>query len=589
MKCPEVWGSPPVLLDEKIPSSLTVEQDNPYVPLQPYDNLMSEPERDMYSYQYQSYGPPQPPPRQYPSQIDRAEEEAKIQREIEDLKRKISRFFSVYEVQVGADAIAFYIRINQDLLEENFENLRSLLKPEYIPVLTEEGGEHILYVARKPKVKYKSSKVNLILLIATIITTTVVGSGYWLSYNATLMGESTADIDVLGRMFSPYNLLSGALFFALPLLTILGVHELGHYFMAKKHGVAASLPFFIPMPAMLGTLGAVISMREPIPNKKALIDIGASGPIAGIMIAIPVTIIGIILTNSYNVKAEPGAPGGMLLLYPLLLIGINGMFPIHENVLAHPTFFAGWVGILVTALNLLPAGQLDGGHIMRALFGERTKYIGMATVITMLFLGFVFSYYGYVILIILVIVLGGGLRHPPPLNDITALDRRRVMVGVLALIIFVVSFHPAPIQEAPIPSYGFILDSELNETAMVPGGFTEFNVTATNIGDVENDVFMNATLDETVLSEGWNVTLTWTYETETRIYIVNDTEPLNLTVDEGDAENVLVRVTSPILSSPGDNATVTISMYWNIYVRNEYGETEQKMRRTSEIIVIRVE
>jgi membrane-associated protease RseP (regulator of RpoE activity) len=550
---------------------------------------MSEPERDMYSYQYQPYGPPQPPPQQYPPQIDRAEEDARIQREIEDLKRKISRFFSVYEVQVGADAIAFYIRFNQDMLEENFESLRNLLKPEYIPVLTEESGEHILYVARKPKVKYKSSKVNVILLLITIITTTIAGSSMWVAYDTVMQGKSIEDINALAEIFSAESLLLGALFFSLPLLLILGTHELGHYFMAKKHGVAASLPFFIPMIPPLGTLGALISMREPIPDKKALIDIGAAGPIAGIIIAIPVTIIGIILTNSNNVTAESGAPGDMMLLSPLLLIGINGMFPLRENVLAHPTFFAGWVGILVTALNLLPAGQLDGGHIVRALFGEKTKYIGMATVITMLFLGFIFSYYGYVILIVLVIVLGGGLRHPPPLNDITALDRRRVMVGVLALIIFVVSFHPAPIQEAPIPSYGFILDSEFNQTELVPGGFTEFNVAATNIGDVENDVFMNATLDETAMIQGWNVTLTWTYETEVRTYYVNDTEPLNFTVGEGDAENVLIRVTSPNSSLPGDNATVTVNMRWDIYVRNDVGETEKRMRRTSEVIVVRVE
>jgi len=157
------------------------------------------------------------------------------------------------------------------------------------------------------------------------------------------------------------------------------------------------------------------------------------------------------------------------------------------------------------------------------------------------------------------------------------------------MIIFVVSFHPAPIQEAPMPSYGFILDSELNETAVAPGGFTEFNVTATNIGDVENDVFMNTTLDETALFEGWNVTLTWTYETETRTYNVNETEPLNFTVGEDDAENVLVRVSSPISSLPGDNATVTINMHWDIYVRNDFGETEKRMRRTSEVIVVTVE
>jgi len=557
-----------------------VEQDNPYVPLLPYDYIMSQPDRDIYSYQYDQHVPPQPPSGTYPPQVDRAAEEARIQQEIEDLKRNISRFFSVYEVQVAHDAIAFYVRINQDMLEDDFENLRNLLKPDYIPVLTEDSGEHILYVTRRPKVKYKSSRVNAILLVITIITTTIAGSSLWVSYHTVMQGKSVDDINALAEVFSAESLALGALFFSLPLLLILGTHELGHYFMAKRHGVAASLPFFIPMAPPLGTLGAVISMREPIPDKKALIDIGAAGPIAGMVIAIPVTIIGIILTNSYNVVAEPGAPGDMMLLYPLILIGLGGLFPLSDNVLAHPTFFAGWVGILVTALNLLPAGQLDGGHIVRALFGEKTRYISGATVIAMLFLGFIFNYYGYVILIIIVMVLGGGLRHPPPLNDITALDRRRVMVGVLALIIFIVSFHPAPIQEAPLPSYGFILDSEISDINITSGESFEFNLTVINIGDVDNDVFMNVTLDENKTIEGWNVTLT---------YNLTDQTELNFTVVEEDFETVVVVVSSPVTAMPGDNATVTVNMRWYIYVRNDFGEIVKQMRRTSEVIEVRVE
>jgi hypothetical protein len=212
----------------------------------------------------------------------------------------------------------------------------------------------------------------------------------------------------------------------------------------------------------------------------------------------------------------------------------------------------------------------------------------MATVITMLFLGFIFSYYGYVILIILVIVLGGGLRHPPPLNDITALDRRRVMVGVLALIIFVVSFHPAPIQEAPLPSYGFILDSEFNQTTVTPGGMTEFNLTVINIGDVDNDVFLNATIEEAEYVQGWNVSLMWTSESDSGTYTFNESESLNFTVVEDDFEYVVVSVSSPGTAQMGDNATVTVNMHWFIYVRNEFGETEKQKRRTSEKIEVSI-
>ncbi len=532
---------------------------------------------------------PAPGPHQHPTQPPTytPEDEKRIQREIEELKRKIGRFFTVYEVRVGFDAIAFHCRMDEATLEEKFELVRNILKPDYIPLLQYEGGEHIIYVMKKPKVKYKGTRVNLILLIITIITTTIAGSFLWVPYDAAGAGKSISEIDVLGSLFSPENLVFGALFFSLPLLAILGAHETSHYVAAKKHGVAASLPFFIPMAPPLGTLGAVISMREPIPNKKALIDIGAAGPIAGLIVAIPVCIMGIILTNEFKVVVSPHEPGGSLLYNPLILIGLNRLVPMEPNLLAHPTFFAGWVGILITALNLLPVGQLDGGHIVRALFGDKTRYLGMATVFVMLLLGFYFNYFGFVFLIIIIILLGGGLKHPPPLNDVTKLDRRRVMVGVVSLIIFVVSFHPAPIQFAGLEEYGFDLSSELNETAVSAGGFAEFNVTVTNTGSVENQAFMDADMNETKIEEGWNVTLIWEGE-ETLIYNLTDSEPLSFQVDADLEENVTVRVLSPPMASMGDNATVTITLRWYSWGYNEYGDIVKIVRSTSEEIKVRV-
>ncbi|UCG70898.1 MAG: site-2 protease family protein [Thermoplasmata archaeon] len=538
------------------------------------------------------YDTPAPsPPQQTPGQIPlpTPEDEMRLQREIEDLKRKIGRFFSVYEVRVGLDAVAFHCRVNEVTLEENFELLRGLLKPDYIPVLTYEGGEHILYVTRKPKVKYRGTRVNLILLIITIITTTIAGSSLWVSYDTIRAGQTTADIDVLASLFSPYNLFFGAVFFSLPLLLILGTHETSHYLMAKKHGVAASLPFFIPMIPPLGTLGAVISMREPIPNKKALMDIGAAGPIGGLLVAIPVTIIGLVLTNSYGVSATSSEPGGLLLYNPILLMGLSSAFPIESDLLAHPTFFAGWVGILVTALNLLPAGQLDGGHIVRALFGEKTRYIGMATVILMIFMGFVFNYFGYVLLIVIVMVLGGGLSHPPPLNDVTKLDRRRVMVGVLALIIFAVSFHPAPFQTAPLPDYGFELSAELHETAISPGGYVEFNVSFRNIGSEENEVLLNATMNQTEIDEGWNVILFYSDEEETKIYNITDEDDVLFLVGENETKTVTATIYAPASASFGDNVTVNVSLKWNSWKRNQLDEVVKRIKRTSEEILVKVE
>lgn len=539
--------------------------------------------------------PPQgPPPHQpYPDQPPEytPEDKARLQNEIEELKRKIGRFFYVYEVGVGFDAIAFHCRVNEETLEENFELLRNMLKPDYIPVLTYEGGEHIIYVTRKPRVKYKGIKVNFILLILTLITTITAGSMLWVTYDAARAGQSGSEINVWIRMFSPENLLFGALFFSLPLLAILGTHETAHYLMAKRHGVAASLPFFIPMPPFimpLGTLGAVISMREPIPNKKALMDIGAAGPIGGLIVAIPVTIIGLYLTKVFDVEALPYESGGTILYSPLLLIGLSRAFPMESGLLAHPTYFAGWVGILVTALNLLPAGQLDGGHIVRALFGNKTKYIGIATVIIILFMGFLLGYYGYVLLIVIIMVLGGGLSHPPPLNDVTKLDKKRVMVGVVALIVFVVSFHPAPIQLAPPPEYGFELGTELDETVVSPGDIVEFNMTVRNIGEVENDASLNVTMNQTKIDDGWNVSLIWVGE-ETVIYNITDDEPLNLTLEVDAIENVTVRVSVPSDASIGENVSVMVNMKWNSWERDQNGDVKKRERHTSEEITIRVE
>lgn len=515
------------------------------------------------------------------------EQEMKVQKEIEDLKRKVSRFFSVYDVRVGLDALAFYLRVNEDMLEENFENLRNLLKPNYIPMLTYEGGEHILFVMKKPRMKYRGTRVNLVLLILTIITTTISGSLLWTSYDAAIAGIAVSEINGM-EVFNPANLLFGAIFFSIPLLLILGTHETGHYLMAKKHGVAASLPFFIPMIPPLGTLGAVISMREPIPNKKALIDIGAAGPIAGLIIAIPVTIAGLILTGVYNAPVQPNEPGGMMLFNPLILIGLSNLIPIESDVLAHPTFFAGWVGILVTALNLLPAGQLDGGHIVRALFGEKTRYIGIATVVIMFFLGFVFNYFGYVFLIVIIMVLGGGLSHPPPLNDVTKLDRKRIMVGVLALIIFVGSFHPAPIQPQELPDYGFDLTSEINQANVSQGGFAEFNISVTNTGNIENDAYLNISMNQTKIAEGWDATLIWEGPEESLQYNISDIAPLVFPVIEDKTAEVTVFVYVPTNASLGENTTITINLIWNSWEYDDFGEVQRRLRGRSETVFIRV-
>lgn len=357
--------------------------------------------------------------------------------DIDAIERIVERHFNVYDYKFQEGIAAFYVSlIDKSLLEEKFDSLRKELQREkYIPFFREKGGENVVFVVSKPEMKTRPVWINIVLFIATVITTVLSGSILFLEkWN-------------LSEIFVLKNLLYGFIFFSFPLLSILGIHELGHYFVSKRHGVATSLPFFIPIPPNpilpLGTMGAFISMREPIPNRKALLDIGAAGPICGFVIAIPVLIVG--LAMSSLVSEIPS--GALNLGEPLLLSFLTKLMikiPEGYTLMLHPTAFAGWVGLLVTAINLLPAGQLDGGHIARAILGEKHKYASWGAIALMMGMGMVL-YEGWLFMAILVLFLL-GTRHPPPLNDAIPLDSKRKWIAFLALLIFVLSFAPIPIS-----------------------------------------------------------------------------------------------------------------------------------------------
>ncbi|MFQ6013129.1 MAG: site-2 protease family protein [Thermoplasmata archaeon] len=355
--------------------------------------------------------------------------------EVEDVRALVGRHFAIYDIRVRPEAIAFYVRVEEGRLDEKFEALRRDMRDgrRYIPVLRLEGGEHILYVQRNPPRRVRGPWLNVVLLAATLVTTLIAGMGHWASYNGS------------PEFFSLSNALFGGLYFALPLLTILGTHEMGHFIMARRHKVAASLPFFIPAPPpiIFGTFGALISMREPIPNKKALMDIGMAGPLFGLAVALPVTLLGLYLNALDPRSIGPNVGGGTLVNLPFLYQALLFAVPIPDDALLHPTAFAGWVGFLVTGLNLLPAGQLDGGHVARALLGDRARYLSYAAFAILLALGLVI-FPSWIILAFLVLLL--GLRHPPPLNDITRLDTRRRLAGVGVMILLVLSLHYVPLQ-----------------------------------------------------------------------------------------------------------------------------------------------
>jgi len=229
-------------------------------------------------------------------------------------------------------------------------------------------------------------------------------------------------------------------------MSILTAHEMGHYLTSVKYGVQATPPFFIPFPVPpFGTIGAIIKMKSPMKNRKVLFDIGITGPICGLALSIPLIAIGLKLSRIVNVN-QLSNPGFLVLgdsiLFNVIQYVVLGPMPAGKDVVLHPMAFAGWVGLFITALNLLPIGQLDGGHVVYAVFGKKRAekifklaVAGMAVII-------LFFNPGWFLLVALILLF--GFKHPPPLDDHTPLDKNRRIIGIITIIIFILSFTPVP-------------------------------------------------------------------------------------------------------------------------------------------------
>ena len=241
--------------------------------------------------------------------------------------------------------------------------------------------------------------------------------------------------------------LTGGPGYSIAIMLILLGHELGHYFMSRRHGIRATLPYFLPFPlSPFGTFGAVIRMESTVSSRKALFDTGAAGPLTSFCLSIPAIIIGLKLSEV--IPTSQLKEGTLRLADPLLFSLIQrlviGEVPETHDIILHPIGYAGWVGLFVTALNLLPIGQLDGGHIAYALFGRKSRIIFLVAIAVMAFIT-VFYNPGWLFLVILFIIF--GFRHPAPMDDFTPLDGKRKLLGMIALIIFILSFTPAPFPD----------------------------------------------------------------------------------------------------------------------------------------------
>ena len=269
--------------------------------------------------------------------------------------------------------------------------------------------------------------VHLLLFILTLLSTLFVGA-------------MQTGVDLLKE---PVKLYKGVPF-SLTLMTILLSHELSHYFTSKKHGIKATLPYFIPAPTIIGTFGAFIKMKSPIVTRKALIDIGASGPIAGFIISVLAAIIGLQMSEVVPIAKIRGVLNlGDSILFSFLAKLVLGVTPAHSDILLNPVAFAGWIGLFVTSINLIPVGQLDGGHIAYALLGEKQIRLSFLLILVMVSLGLLL-WEGWFVWAVLLLIL--GLRHPPVIYWEIPLDYKRKFIGWLALVIFVLTFIPVPFK-----------------------------------------------------------------------------------------------------------------------------------------------
>lgn len=298
----------------------------------------------------------------------------------------------------------------------------------------------------------KLTRIHVILFVLTVITTLVTGY--------TFSGSVT-----------------DAVAFSLALLFILGSHEMGHYYYGKKYGVDITPPYFIPAPPFIspiGTFGAFIKIKSPISTKKALFDIGVAGPIAGILATIPVLIIGIRMSEVVDIAAQQSEGGlflGTPVIFSFMTTLVYGHIPEGYDLFVHPVAFAGWVGLFVTALNLIPSGQLDGGHVVYSLFSKKIhKYVSVSMIIILLIAGFGTApilaladrylgsgaawmmssipsfegWPGWILWAALLTMM--GTRHPPTIYEEEGLDNKRKILAVISLLIFIGCFIPVPIK-----------------------------------------------------------------------------------------------------------------------------------------------
>lgn len=286
--------------------------------------------------------------------------------------------------------------------------------------------------------------LNGLLFVVTIVSCFVVGISWSVNYvYADMFGEDFGSSLGLEFLRNP-EVIKLSIIYAVVLIAILMAHEMGHYLTCQYYRIDATLPYFIPAPTLIGTLGAFIKIRSPITRKHQLFDVGVAGPLAGFVLAVPAVIYGLSMSKA----VAPMPRDGSLIFGEPLLFKILGeiMFkglPENFDMILHPVAFAGWVGMLVTALNLFPVGQLDGGHIVYAVFGQKSKVLGRPILVAFIIMG-VFFWLGWFVWAVLIGFI--GLKHPRILDEDIPISPGRRWIALALIVIFILSFVPDPVQ-----------------------------------------------------------------------------------------------------------------------------------------------
>lgn len=327
------------------------------------------------------------------------------------IENYVSNYFTIKSVHI--EPKAFYFIVYDYSREKFLQLVEDLDKIGYLPFIDEYNENYKINIVNKPDHGESKVHLNIFLFLITIVTT--VSAGY-------LLGGTIWE----------------GIAFSIALLAIVGSHETAHFFATRKHGVKATLPYFIPAPTLIGTFGAVINVKSAIPDKNALFDLGISGPLVGFLVTIPVLVVGILLSHLGPMQNTTMQLSPSLLMYIPMTLAFPAV-PNGYGIVLSPIAFAAWVGTIITMLNLMPVAFLDGGHISRSIFNEKThQYVSLAGIIVTVLIGW------YIMAILMAFMFFMTKKHPGALDNVSKLSKSRKFLAVVIVAVFILCLSPYP-------------------------------------------------------------------------------------------------------------------------------------------------